>query len=120
MNKILIAFVIVLVCSIIVAEGYKSVRVKKPETEEEREAHHIMHRNMRAKKFDLKPDAPEVDPNHPETPKRKYKSPSYHFAYGPEYPDHSNIIEYKSEPRYHNGEQVPDFVSDDELLQHFQ
>lgn len=98
-------------------EAHHSVRFQKPATEELREAFHIHHRSQRKPKH--KPDAPEPHPNDPEVSKRLHKSPSYHFQYGPEYPHHTHMQDYKPKERFnYRGQRVPDFMSDEQLRHH--
>lgn len=96
----------------LLAETHKSVREMKPPTEAEREAHHLHHRNARPEK-QHSIHAQQQEHGLP-------KSKSYHFQWGPEYPDHRAREDYHKPPRYHSdGGVVDERISDKNFRQHF-
>lgn len=87
-----ILFLIALIALLIsVATAHHSVRVKKPETEEERMAHHLLHRRQPRKEITDEDESIRHQNKGDGTSLHKGlpKSSSYHFKVGPEYPDHS-------------------------------
>lgn len=89
MKKFVLIYLCIIAILASVGFAHRSVRVKKPETEEERMAHHLLHRRQPRK--NLKNDLSIQNEGDSEgAPQQKFqKSKSYHFKVGPEYPDHS-------------------------------
>ena len=77
----LIVFLCLIALLFTIASAHRGVRVKKPETEEARLEHHLLHRRRPRKqlKNDYSIDGDEGKP-------KFHKSKSYHFKVGPRVP----------------------------------
>jgi hypothetical protein len=102
-TAVLLAIVCFASTSVDVASAHKSVRHRKPETEEERERHHLHHRRM--------PSEASGDSVHHHAP-AQHRSPLYHHRFGPSYPEHhENHNSHFIRPRFNaKGDSVPDIV----------
>ena len=88
------------------ADAYKSVRVKRPETEDEREAHAEFHAR--------RPESHETDENmkHAHHGETFHQSKSYHYRYGPRTAGHDKReISHRTPKRVDaDGHVIPGFV----------
>ena len=107
-------FVIVLIAILALAvDAYKSVRHMRPETEEERQEHHLFHRRRPEK--EIGHDAPVAHHEGGAEP-HWHRSKSYHRQYGPRYGGFNEREEAdRPAPRFdYQGHRIPDFVHHDD------
>ena len=124
MSKIAVVLVLVAMLMVGQTEAYKSLRNRRYKSTEESEA---IHQQRHADKVKVKDHMDHENEHHNnigddyEVPTRLYKSESYQFAWGPEYPEHDQDDETMDIPsvRYHDGEEIPDFISDEEFRENF-
>ena len=108
------------------ATAHKSLRHRVRMTEEERHELHLLNRAAKVKTYD-----PHSGDDHyhrdgyvhgdgEEKRTRLYKSEAYHFQWGPEYPVHDQTeLQEDNDERFHEGESIPDFISDQEFVENF-
>lgn len=114
---ILLALLAVLLTSYV--DAHKSVRVMKPETDEERHLHHMMHyrkTHTQSPREKTHHEEKMAELNHPYV----RHSPSYHHKVGPEYHDvHPDFIRasHKRPARFDShGNHIPDEILDETIM----